>query len=317
MDLGLLGLGFGLDPKAYYQLQLFRRERRAQLGEYLFSHEVSSLFPALNQFQRDEAVEDKRVFAQRCRQWGLPCVPTVACSIHQQPTGNQAGWPPGDLISKPLIGSQGRGVMHWRERIPGQYGRSAEEDFDRSSLLVELGRLYGNRPWLLQPALVNHPAIADLSPGPLICVRLMTAYVDAHDVQPFAALLKMPVGRQTINNHGIGAAIDLKSGELGLAFPYRPLHPGFSHHPTTHAAILGRTVPDWSDIMKLGIAAHRAFPSTRLLGWDIALSPDGPILLETNAGWDVSLPQIASQRPLGVTPLRHCLSLIFGVRPEG
>jgi hypothetical protein len=39
----------------------------------------------------------------------------------------------------------------------------------------------------------------------------------------------------------------------------------------------------------------------RLLGWDIALTPRGPVLLETNLCWEVAMPQIAMQGPLGET----------------
>lgn len=51
--------------------------------------------------------------------------------------------------------------------------------------------------------------------------------------------------------------------------------------------------------MRLGLKAHASLADTCRLGWDIAITPDGPAFLETNSGCDVSLSQIAARAPLG------------------
>lgn len=302
-ELMRLGLGFGLPPRAYYQLRLFQTSHRRPLAAYLYEHEVAHLFPYLNGYTNDRAVDDKRLFAERCQAQGLPVVPLLAWAQDGQLFDVQGQWPAGDLISKPAIGCQGRGVERWCATDTG-YTRDGQP-VARADLLSALCQSHHGEAWLLQPSLQTHPELADLSAGGLVTVRLMTARFQDGECLAFAALLKLPVGRQVINNHGIGSAIDLATGRLGPAFPYRPLHPGFTRHPTTGAAICGRRLPDWRAIEQLAVTAHGVFPDFVTLGWDIALTPAGPALLETNAGWDVTLPQMALRRPLGETRFRE------------
>ena len=300
-DLIALGLGYGLPPLAYYRHRLFLRENRERLVDYLYDHEIQSLFPYLNRYCIDPAVDDKREFAERCTSAGLACVPTLAWGDGGQSRWSQEPWPVGDLISKPVSACRGEGVMLWHRSDAGYSRPHDPEPIDREELLRYLDSHCAGRAWLLQPALDNHPLIADLSPAPLLTVRLMTACDTNGHAEIFAAVLKMPVGRQQVNNHGIGSAIDLGSGLLGRAFPYRSLHAGFDDHPTTGARIVGRPLPLWDETKQLTVTAHSLFPGYFSLGWDVALTSVGPILIEVNAGWDVAMPQIALQQPLGET----------------
>ena len=44
----------------------------------------------------------------------------------------------------------------------------------------------------------------------------------------------------------------------------------------------------------MALRAAQAVPGLPLQAWDIALCPNGPVLVEANIGGDVNLPQIAS-----------------------
>lgn len=300
-DIAELGIGFGLSPLAYYRYWLFLPANRARLCEYVFDHEIGSLFPYLNGFRVDLAVDDKRLFGDRCRAAGVASVPLMAWAQSQRLHRLLEIWPNGDLISKPAVGSQGRGVVLWRAVDGGLYKRDSQTTMSGEQLLLWLAEAHQGNTWLLQPALQNHDSVGDLSIGPLVTVRMMTALDATGNCEDFAAVLKMPYGKQIVSNSGIGSSIDLESGTLGRAFPYLPLHPGFDQHPDTGATITGRVLSDWNGIRQLARSAHALFPTMRLLGWDIALTPGGPVLLETNLCWEVAMPQIAMQGPLGET----------------
>ncbi|MGH6892128.1 MAG: sugar-transfer associated ATP-grasp domain-containing protein, partial [Dongiaceae bacterium] len=62
-------------------------------------------------------------------------------------------------------------------------------------------------------------------------------------------------------------------------------------------------VPNWQEIKSVALAAHNACPDRLLVGWDIALTPDGAVLLEGNAYPDVDFLQRVHRCPLGSSPM--------------
>jgi len=232
-------------------------------------------------------------------------VPTLAKGSGRQDFEAEEHWPTGDLVSKSALGSRGDGFHRWTAHA-GQYLDERGEGLSRDELLARLSA--SGNPWLLQCALAADPRLCDISGKRLLTVRTMTARGKDGDCRLFAALLKMPVGAATLTTHGIGAEIDIGSGIAGRAFSYRPLDVGYDRHPDTNARIAGRLVPDWPAIRTLSTTAHASLTEARLIGWDIALTADGPLLLEANLGWDVVLPQRATQTPLA--------PLLIGLLPD-
>ena len=50
--------------------------------------------------------------------------------------------------------------------------------------------------------------------------------------------------------------------------------------------------------LALAAAAHRTFPSVLRVGWDLAITPDGPLLIEGNDDMGVESLQTVHDRPL-------------------
>jgi hypothetical protein len=79
-------------------------------------------------------------------------------------------------------------------------------------------------------------------------------------------------------------------------------------HPDSGAPIEGFALPYWREVRELAITAHRTFPAMVSVGWDIAITASGPVLVEGNAVWCVDLAQMSTARPLADTPIPACLS---------
>jgi hypothetical protein len=54
----------------------------------------------------------------------------------------------------------------------------------------------------------------------------------------------------------------------------------------TGADLVGVAVPLWREARALAERASRLFLPMRTIGWDVAVTPDGPVLIEGNARWD-------------------------------
>ncbi|WP_295086886.1 sugar-transfer associated ATP-grasp domain-containing protein [Ruminococcus sp.] len=62
-------------------------------------------------------------------------------------------------------------------------------------------------------------------------------------------------------------------------------------HPITKYVYEGTKVPYWREIVDLVIRAHKALPEIPTIGWDVAILPNGPVLIEGNDNWEITGPQ--------------------------
>lgn len=61
----------------------------------------------------------------------------------------------------------------------------------------------------------------------------------------------------------------------------------------------------YREACELACNAHRCIYGVRAIGWDIAISQDGPVIIEGNDNWEISLQQ-ACDRPLKREWLEAC-----------
>jgi hypothetical protein len=303
-------------PPWYYMFELFDDQRRRQASEYLHRFETTGgIFRFLKRVPcgvTRTPLTNKLLFAQHCREHGIPTAP-VLLTIEAGETRPELSQldnsaprlPDVDLFVKPTGGRGGLGAQRWNCEAPGCY-RNAEGTVRTTAELLayvrdqsELGRC------IVQPRMVNHPAIAELSNGALSTVRLMTIENEHGGWEATHAVLRMAVGTNTTvdNFHagGIAAQVDLQTGMLGSATDVglRPEMGWRECHPDTGARITGRLVPFWEETVRLAVRAHAAFSDRVVIGWDIAILSDGPIIIEGNTAPDVDILERVCREPLG------------------
>jgi hypothetical protein len=57
-------------------------------------------------------------------------------------------------------------------------------------------------------------------------------------------------------------------------------------HPKTRVEFSGFQLPFWAKACDLAREVATRFVPVRTIGWDIALTPEGPVVLEGNIWWD-------------------------------
>jgi glutathione synthase/RimK-type ligase-like ATP-grasp enzyme len=107
----------------------------------------------------------------------------------------------------------------------------------------------------------------------------------------------MSIGaNRTVDNihaGGLACAVSLDEGTLELASNLgSDARLGWhSVHPTTGARIEGTRLPFWNEVKALAVKAHKTVEGRIIIGWDIAIAEDGPIVIEGNRGPDMDLMQ--------------------------
>ena len=161
------------------------------------------------------------------------------------------------------------------------------------------------QPLLVQERARNHPAMSDLTNGALNTIRMISCLDEQDRPEIMAAVQRMAVGaNETVDNvhaGGMGVPIDLASGRLLQGTDMGiDAHMGWiDFHPTTGGRITGRALPMWEETCALVRTAHFAFSDWVVIGWDVAVTADGPRLVEGNSGPDIDLIQRPMRRPFG------------------
>lgn len=143
-------------------------------------------------------------------------------------------------------------------------------------------------------------------------IGLLSGLVDrpfshAREAIPYWPQLHPARGGSTGN---LLAAVDENSGRISAVYRAAPgrrfLLSTITHHPTTGARLTGQRLPMWQDALDLALRAAGEVPECPLAGADVALTEDGPRILEINAAWDGSYAELTK----GVG-LRRMLRLLW------
>jgi hypothetical protein len=92
---------------------------------------------------------------------------------------------------------------------------------------------------------------------------------------------------------GIAAAIEISDGSvLGPGRSKNPFDQPYFFHPVSGRKIDGFQVPFFKDVLKLTLDASKLLKGVRSIGWDIAITQHGPILIEGNDNWCKTVLQV-------------------------
>jgi len=313
LDMLRLVLVHGAQPRVYYLTERYREGAMRDAGALVMRNETKhGLFKALNRIDtqaRDRALSlsDKLEVARWCAEAGIP---------HPQPIliieRGEVAWRGGplndldrDLFVKRRRSRGARGVAAYRHTHVFQYLDDSSRSITLAHILIDLVRRSRSEQLIAQPLLHNHPAIADLSHDTLIVFRLLTCLNETlHPVLTngyLRSIAKLEPRWHVGPIQEFLAPIDLETGALGQITGDKPecLSEWVDRHPVTGAMVTGRIVPHWPELKQLAIKAHTLVPERVLIGWDMAVTAEGPVLLEGNSFADVLGPQRVYRTPLG------------------
>jgi hypothetical protein len=304
----------GIDPSVYYFEQLYEPGALDRIDHYFWRREVKGRLLALLHRLQPPAAErrinlgDKLQFLAWCARTNLPhAAPLMLIEDGQViwQTGNLLDLDQ-DLFAKPRTGRGANGVRMYRRISAFCYEDETGRRLTLGQIASDLIRRFGTRNLMVLPRLRNHPDLAPMASESLITIRAVTCLDERQQPELVLAYLRVltklepdwPV-KKPISEYA--AAIDLAHGTLSAMTGDKPecLSQWHDRHPVTGVAIAGREVPCWDAVAALAERAHRVTRDRVLVGWDIAITPSGPLLLEGNSYPDVHYPQRIHRRPYG------------------
>lgn len=140
--------------------------------------------------------------------------------------------------------------------------------------------------------------------------------MDGDGVHVPSAVLKLPLSRNPADNFwregNMICDIDPETGEVRtLVRANGPELERLDHHPETGGEIIGRKLPHWQRLREVNERVARLHAPLNYQSTDIALTDDGPVVIEVNAGSSFTLPQYASGKGF-FTPKVRALFRSYG-----
>lgn len=284
----------------YYAQQLDLKGRNVR-REYLSYEEFRGIRDARNGMRISASrynygclLRDKLLFERYFSGAGIP-VATSLGEIHARNKAafqgttesdfiawGQANHQAADLFLKPRFGIKGKGVF--AVRFLG-------DEVEVNGKCVRPGEFVDRLKdrYLVQNRILQHPTLSELHTHSLNTVRIIT-YRSTDAPEVFLSYLRIACNGEIADNNAnarVIVRVDAQSGrcqEAGYAITSDPAIKTTTH-PDSHVAFSDVVIPYWDECLSLVKRAHAWLPEMFSIGWDVALTPNGPLLLEGNDDW--------------------------------
>lgn len=146
--------------------------------------------------------------------------------------------------------------------------------------------------YLIEEVVVQHSSMV-FGNKSVNTIRVYTVYDNnASKAICFKTTLRVGIGDSIVDNShsgGISYEVDLETGIIDSRGWCSSNSNGILFHPGTNICMMGRSIPYWNEVLLLCETAASKIPQVRFIGWDVAISPSGPLLIEGNNTPDLDI----------------------------
>ena len=271
----------------YFQFRFYskgKEDRRKWAGTgYMYEYQL-----VMNPKNERIILDDKRLFFREYRDF-----------IKHHAAGIQELREKPELLEAMLHNPSGKIVLKVHDGKCGKQVLIKEtRDFMQGDLLDFMEREGYD---VAEEFIQQHPAIQNLSPAAVNTVRIFTQLDSENEVEILGCRLRisinLPVDNMAAGN--IAAFVDPESGTISGPAVYSDIDkPEEVFHPVSGVEIPGFQIPFWKLTLDTVTAAAKLHPQNRSIGWDIAITPEGPDLIEGNHDWCKLLYQLPAGKGL-------------------
>ena len=296
-------------PGEYYFNRFFELDKDYSfMLNFLSNYHMANYYrPALTDAEWTPITENKFLFNRYYRSFGLPV--NELYGYYEPQNGITSGGnpltskdqlreflldlrPPA-LVFKPVGGSKGQDLFIFNSiNYQGEdivFATGAGKELTLSQVVSNLEKKVKGLPYqgfIIEPKVVQEQSISALNSSSLNTIRVITLLDKVNQARVLCAALRL--GRQGVevdnfSQGGLFVAVNINEGILEEGFFGTKIRSDFYQvHPDTQLSFRGFNIPYWQEVYQLACRAARVSPFCRSIGWDIAITPEGPIILEGN-----------------------------------
>ena len=176
----------------------------------------------------------------------------------------------GRVIAKPNCKGQGKGI----KVLP----TATEEERKDAMEFISQAENY-----IVEEYVTQHEALAKLNPGAVSIIRFYSVSSPAGNYV-FAPVLTTAITKSVSNGcqDALTAMIDIRTGEVISDAVDQNNLVDYAEHPVTGVPFKGLKMPFWQETIDMMRKAVPLASKISNIGWDVAITEDGPLIIEAN-----------------------------------
>ena len=284
----------GLMPMDYYAGQLARHAGRPEIFAYLPWPVIANVVVAL-QYETfgplPFALNDKAAVADWCGRNGFDCPRSIVLDFGAPAPAVEEAAGLGDrLFVKPRSAMAGCNAELWERAGPDEWRWG-----ERRLSTRELHDWFAERATaetngiIIQEVLANHAGLAEQCGSALSTCRVITLLNERGEPEVVEGRWRMSSDPHAVVDNFYAGGMhwdsrDYETGEIafGVLQDAEATQKTVRSHPVSGRAMAGTRHPFWPEIRDLALDAHRRLEGVLFVGWDIAMSSRGPVIIEAN-----------------------------------
>ena len=158
----------------------------------------------------------------------------------------------------------------------------------------------GKKDGIIEDYIIQHPDLEKISPS--VNTLRIVIFNTGKECKFLTACLRMGVNKMVDNfcAGGIAAGIDIKTGKINTTGIDKKKN-RYKEHPISKVKLEGFKIPYWKEALKLVEQCYNLVPTVRYIGFDVAITKEGPIIVEGNASLpDYMIMQSVSEEKRGL-----------------
>ncbi len=179
------------------------------------------------------------------------------------------------IVIKPIRAYGGRGV------------KVIETD-EQASLVDVFNELLESQGGIVEEPIIQSEKMGCFHPESVNTVRA-TTYTKNKATKIMLISIRMGTGNSVVDNGCLSAGVDIDTGLITSRGRLAHRNGLYLYHPDTHVQILGNKVPEFDKLKEFVLELAKIIPEQRIVGWDLALTDEGWILVEANASPAIQL----------------------------
>lgn len=177
-----------------------------------------------------------------------------------------------------------------------------DHDLFLNKTLISVGQLEQSlkgADFIFQEKVIQHEELARLNPQSLNTIRLTTVRnLKSGEIKIWPSALRIGIHGNYVDNLSQGGVIvgfDLLTGRLNQYGFQRPEFGGRSEkHPDSCIRYSDFVIPFFKEAKELAVYFHSKLKDVHSIGWDIAITESGPMFIEGNDNWEITVSQAAN-----------------------